>query len=177
MKMDIDIILDAIAFAVEKHGKQVRKDAEESAYIRHPIEVAQLLVMAGIQDENVIAAAVLHDVVEDCGVSVADISAMFNPRIGLSVQEVSDDPALDGMARKDAQVVKVGMISPEGKLIKVADKICNLQDVLYRPPINWSIERKAAYFDFAERVFNAANIDNPYLVHCFNNLMEKRIVI
>ena len=177
MKMDIDIILDAIAFAVEKHGKQVRKDAEESAYIRHPIEVAQLLVMAGIQDENVIAAAVLHDVVEDCGVSVADISAMFNPRIGLIVQEVSDDPALDGMARKDAQVVKIGMISSEGKLIKVADKICNLQDVLYRPPINWSIERKAAYFDFAERVFNAANIDNPYLVHCFNKLMEKRIVI
>ena len=175
--MNIDIILDAISFAIDKHGKQVRKDAEESAYIRHPIEVAQLLIMAGVVDEDVIAAAVLHDVVEDCGVSVADISARFNPRIGLIVQEVSDDPALSGMARKDAQVVKVGMISPEGKLIKVADKICNLQDVLYRPPVTWDDARKAAYFDFAERVFNAANIKNPYLVECFNDLMDKRIVI
>lgn len=175
--MDIDIVLDAIAFAIDKHGKQVRKDAEESAYIRHPIEVAQLLVIAGVSDENVIAAAVLHDVVEDCGISVADISARFNPQIGLIVQEVSDDPALSGMARKDAQVVKVGMISAEGKLIKVADKICNLQDVLYRPPVTWDQARKAAYFDFAERVFNAANIKNPYLVECFNDLMEKRILV
>ena len=131
--------------------------------------------MAGINDEDVIAAAVLHDVVEDCGVSVADISARFNPRIGLIVQEVSDDPALSGMARKDAQVVKVGMISPEGKLIKVADKICNLQDVLYRPPVTWDEARKSAYFDFAERVFKAANIKNPYLIEYFNDLMEKKL--
>jgi len=175
--MNIDIILDAISFAIDKHGKQVRKDAEESAYIRHPIEVAQLLIMAGIVDENVIAAAVLHDVVEDCGVSIMEIYCRFNSEIAMIVQEVSDDPALSGMARKDAQVVKVGMISPEGKLIKVADKICNLQDVLYRPPVTWDDARKAAYFDFAERVFNAANIKNPYLVECFNDLMDKRIVI
>ena len=170
-------VLDAVAFAAEAHSGQVRRDAEGSPYIRHPIEVAQLLSMAGIEDEDVICAAILHDVVEDCGVGVDVIGSMFGPRVAGFVGEVSDEPDLHGAARKDAQVVKVGMISPEGKLIKVADKICNLQDVLYRPPVTWDEARKAAYFDFAERVFKAANIKNPYLIECFNDLMEKRIVI
>ena len=173
----MNIVERARIFATLAHEAvgQVRKYTSEP-YIVHPAVVASIVARVP-HTREMLAAAWLHDVVEDCGVSVADISARFNPRIGLIVQEVSDDPALSGMARKDAQVVKVGMISPEGKLIKVADKICNLQDVLYRPPVTWDEARKAAYFDFAERVFKAANIKNPYLIECFIDLMENRIVI
>ena len=168
-------ILDAVAFASEAHSGQVRRDAERSPYIRHPIEVAQLLSMAGIEDEDVICAAILHDVVEDCGIGVDVIGSMFGPRVAGFVLEVSDEPDLHGAARKDAQVVRVGMMSHEARLIKVSDKICNMSDILYRPPVDWGASKRAEYFEFGRRVFNAANISNEYLRECFRRVMARGV--
>ena len=168
-------VLDAAAFAMEAHSGQVRMDAERSPYIRHPIEVAQLLSMAGIEDSAVICSALLHDVVEDCGVEIGVIASMFGSRVASIVSDVSDDPALHGAARKDAQVVRAGLISPEARLIKVADKICNMSDILYRPPVDWDSAKKADYFNFARRVFVAADIPNEYLRDCFNEVMVRGV--
>ena len=166
-------VLDAAAFAMEAHSGQVRKDAEGSPYIRHPIEVAQLLSMAGIEDSDIICAALLHDVVEDCGVDISVIASMFGSRVAGIVADVSDDPALHGAVRRDAQVVRAGLISPEARLVKVADKICNMSDILYRPPVDWDAAKKADYFNFANRVFVAADIPNEYLRDCFNEVMAR----
>lgn len=166
-------VLDAAAFAMEAHKGQVRMDAEGSPYIRHPIEVAQLLSMAGIEDGDVICAALLHDVVEDCGVELSAIASMFGGRVARIVADVSDNPNLHGVSRKDAQVVRAGMIIPEARLIKIADKICNMSDILYRPPVDWDAAKKADYFNFANRVFVAADISNEYLRDCFNEVMAR----
>jgi GTP diphosphokinase / guanosine-3',5'-bis(diphosphate) 3'-diphosphatase len=62
----MNLLLDALAFAAAKHRNQRRKDVGASPYINHPIALARVLsVEAGIHDETVIAAALLHDTIED----------------------------------------------------------------------------------------------------------------
>lgn len=166
-------LINAISLASTLHRDQKRLDTNATPYINHPIAVAKLLFEAGIHDEDILCSALLHDVVEDCAISISDIGNMFNDCIAQIVDDVTDPVGLDGEDRKLAQIQKVKNISYAGKLIKVADKICNIRDVLDSPP-NWSIEKKLKYFEFAQAVFNSANIDNPYLIEIFLNLMKKK---
>ena len=166
-------LINAIALASALHRDQKRLDASATPYINHPIAVAKLLFKAGVEDEDILCSALLHDVVEDCAISITDINNMFNARIAMIVDDVTDPVGLDGEDRKLAQIEKVKNICNAGKLIKVADKICNLRDVLESPP-NWSIEKKLKYFNFAQAVFDSANIDNEYLKKIFLNLIEKK---
>jgi hypothetical protein len=54
--------------------------------------------------------------------------------------------------RKRLQIEHAALLSPEAKLVKLADKICNLRDVAVRPPANWDLARRREYFDWAKRV-------------------------
>lgn len=166
-------LINAIALASNLHRNQKRLDANATPYINHPIAVAKLLYEAGIKDEDILCSALLHDVVEDCAISITDIQSMFNFRIAEIVDDVTDPVGLDGEQRKLAQIEKVKSISYAGKLIKVADKICNLRDVLESPP-NWSMEKKLNYFNFAQSVFDSASIENDYLIKIFVDLMKKK---
>jgi len=157
----------AVACAAEWHKDQRRKDADSTPYINHPVQVALMLIEAGVYDEEILCAAVLHDVMEDCDVSFVDIAYSFNVMVALMVRECTDDKGLNKAERKAAQIAKVATLSPDAKLIKVADKICNMRDIIYNPPYGWTKERKQGYFDFARKVFDAANIDNQYLIEQF----------
>ena len=165
-------ILDAVAFAAAAHDGQTRDDAEKSPYIRHPIEVAQILYLAGVNDVNVLIAALLHDVVEDCGIGLDVIVKKYGDQVAAIVADVTDDPALNGDARKDAQIARAAIICPGAKLIKVADKIANVRDVINRPPVGWDLAKKAKYLDFAQKVVDAAGIDNQILLAQINDLLD-----
>ena len=81
--------------------------------------------------------ALLHDTVEDIQTSLAEIEAQFGARVAGIVAEVTDDKTLDKAERKRLQVSKAAT-KPEGaKLIKLADKISNLADILEHPPATW----------------------------------------
>ena len=68
-KVDIGLILKALEFAAHKHREQLRKDAQ-SPYINHPIALANVLVReGGVEESAVLAAALLHDTVEDTEIS------------------------------------------------------------------------------------------------------------
>ena len=142
-------------------------------YICHPIDVCLVLSQAGIDDEDVLCAGMLHDVVEDCGISHADIAKEFGLKIAYLVSEVSDDPDLHGDERKNAQIEKVKSISESAKLIKVADKICNLKDILWNPPVDWDVLQKEKYRDFAKAVFDSANVSNQFLINLFNSVISE----
>lgn len=77
-KLNSNLVVKAYEFAKTLHGDQVRKDG--SLYISHPVEVALILANQGF-DEDVVSAALLHDVVEDCGYTVDDIKNNFNSNI------------------------------------------------------------------------------------------------
>lgn len=146
-------LLDAIAFAAEKHRNQRRKDADASPYINHPIALAHLLATTGgIDDIVVLRAAVLHDTIEDTETTFDELAERFGVQVAQVVAEVTDDKALPKERRKELQVEHAAHKSREAALVKLADKTCNLRDVVATPPTEWSIERRRDYFDWAKRV-------------------------
>jgi len=146
-------LLKAIDFAAQKHSKQRRKNQEASPYINHPIEVAAYLSDIGeIDDEDVIVAALLHDTIEDTETSEMEIVSLFGNRVANLVLECTDDKSLEKQERKRLQIVNAPKKSPEAKMIKIADKICNLRSVISDPPKGWSTLRQLDYFKWAEKV-------------------------
>lgn len=153
---ELALLLKALVFAAAKHRDQRRKDAGASPYINHPIALADVLVNEGrVHEVTVLAAALLHDTLEDTETNPAEIEAGFGAAILTVVQEVSDDKSLDKAERKRLQIEHAAELSREAKLVKLADKICNLRDVAESPPANWSLERKREYYDWAKQVIDA----------------------
>lgn len=170
------LLLRAVAFAADKHRTQRRKDAEGSPYINHPIALATVLASeGGITDINVLCAAVLHDTVEDTQTSEAELAASFGPAIARIVMEVTDDKSLPKAERKRQQVVHAASISNGAKLVKLADKICNLRDILAAPPADWLPSRKQDYFAWAGAVIDQLRGVHPGLEALFDDVQARSI--
>lgn len=129
---DLAMILAAAQFAADKHSGQTRKNGEP--YINHPIEVACLVASVGdVRDPGVIAAALLHDVVEDCGVRPEDLAREFNPFVAELVALLSDDKSLPEDERRRQQTLATASLPKEAKIIRLADKISNLNELIAMP--------------------------------------------
>jgi len=174
MPTHMETVLRAAAFAAEKHRNQRRKDAEASPYINHPIQLAYILVQADIEDPLVLAAALLHDTIEDTNTTHDEIEIVFGHEIANIVVECSDDKTLSKLERKQAQVEHAARISPRAKLVKLADKIANVSDIDGSPPAGWSLERKREYFDWAKRVVDQMRGTNAKLEARFDAEYAKR---
>jgi guanosine-3',5'-bis(diphosphate) 3'-pyrophosphohydrolase len=143
----------ATEYAAEQHRDQRRKGDNDRPYINHPIEVAALLADIGnVTDVNILCAAVLHDTVEDTPTTLDELSNLFGPTITALVAEVSDDRSLSRVERKRLQVLHASKLSDGAKLIKLADKLCNVRDMIQQPPVDWSRDRRMAYIDWAVEV-------------------------
>jgi GTP diphosphokinase / guanosine-3',5'-bis(diphosphate) 3'-diphosphatase len=152
-KSDISVLVSATAFAAEKHRDQRRKDADASPYINHPIALANVIVNeAGVIDIPAIAAALLHDTVEDTDTTAEELRRLFGDEITALVLEVTDDKSLPKADRKRLQIEHAPHLSPRARLVKLADKICNLRDIRCTPPADWSLERRREYLDWSRRV-------------------------
>ncbi len=169
------MFVKAVAFATEKHRNQRRKDADASPYINHPIALANVLANeGGVSDATVLCAAVLHDTIEDTETTENELTTTFGSRVSSVVLEVTDDKSLEKHVRKQRQIEHAPHISTEAKLVKLADKICNLRDILASPPANWSTERKQAYFDWASRVVAGVRGVHPNLEAVFDGLVARQ---
>jgi guanosine-3',5'-bis(diphosphate) 3'-pyrophosphohydrolase len=169
------LILEAAAFAAEKHRTQRRKDASASPYINHPLACAALLANEGaVSDTHVLAAALLHDTIEDTETTAAELESAFGPAIAKLVLEVTDDKSLPKAERKQLQVDHAPHASPQARLVKLADKICNLRDILASPPAGWPPERQQAYFEWANEVVKGLRGTNAALEAIFDGLYERR---
>jgi guanosine-3',5'-bis(diphosphate) 3'-pyrophosphohydrolase len=172
---DLGLLLAAIAFAADKHRNQRRKDAQASPYINHPIALADILKNeGGIADVVVLAAAVLHDTIEDTATTAEELVERFGREIAAIVLEVSDDKALPKAERKRLQVEHAATISQRAKLVKLADKIANLRDIRDNPPAEWSEKRKAEYFDWAKSVVDRLRGANHPLEKLFDQVYAQR---
>jgi guanosine-3',5'-bis(diphosphate) 3'-pyrophosphohydrolase len=119
---------------------------------RHPIAVASLLLDVGVTEETVLSAAILHDTVEDTDTSKEELEEHFGPAIAKLVEELTDDRTLPRDERKQLQVERAGLIPYRAKLVKLADKVCNLYGVALAPPADWSVNRREAYVDWCEEI-------------------------
>ncbi|MDA8382549.1 MAG: HD domain-containing protein [Betaproteobacteria bacterium] len=173
--MDVSKVLRAALFAAEKHKNQRRKDAEASPYINHPIALANVLANEGnVSDSEVLCAALLHDTIEDTDTTIEELRTHFGEAITAIVLEVTDDKSLPKDERKRLQVIHAPHASLKAKQVKLADKICNLRDILTSPPADWSLERKRAYFDWAAQVINGARDAHPGLASIFDQLYARK---
>jgi guanosine-3',5'-bis(diphosphate) 3'-pyrophosphohydrolase len=163
------LILKAAQFAADRHRNQRRKDAEASPYINHPISLANVLANEGdISDPIVLCGALLHDTIEDTDTTAAELIEQFGEEIANVVLEVTDDKSLDKATRKKLQIEHAKHASDRAKLVKLADKICNLRDIASAPPADWSAERKAEYFDWAKSVIDGVRGVHPVLEALFD---------
>lgn len=174
MPTHMETVLRAAAFAAEKHRSQRRKDAEASPYINHPITAAYILVRAGIEDPVVLASALLHDTVEDTLTTVDELEVVFGYEIANIVAECTDDKSLPKLARKQAQIDHAAKLSHKAKLVKLADKIANVNDINGAPPAGWSVERKREYFDWAKQVVDGMRGAHRELEALFDTEYAKR---
>ena len=172
---ELSLLVRALAFAAHKHRDQRRKGAERSPYINHPIALVNVLVNeADVTDSEVIATALLHDTIEDTETTGDEIEAQFGARIRVLVEAVTDDKALDKAERKALQIAKAADLPKQAKLVKLADKICNLRDIVDNPPDNWPLERRQAYFEWARQVIDGLRGCHPVLEAVFDAAYARR---
>lgn len=168
-KLNYSLIFRALEFAAERHKHQVRKGETKVPYINHPIKVISVLTEFQENSHELLSAAILHDVVEDTAEGEEGIKRIsenireqFGTQILEIVFEISDDKSLSYQERKRLQVENTPSLSNDAKKIKIADKICNIKDMINDPPIDWPEERKIKYLEWAEKVINGARgVNSP----------------
>ena len=171
-----DILLMARAwnFSADRHAKQKRKGDAQEPYVNHLAEVAELVATATEgRDANLVAAAVLHDTVEDTATLPGELASVFNADIAELVAEVTDDKRLDKAERKRLQVEHAADISARAKVLKLADKTSNLRSLAKSPPADWSLERRREYLVWARDVVQGLRGANAWLEARFNEAAEQ----
>lgn len=125
------LVTRAVVFAAHAHDGATRKGSK-TPYIVHPMEAAAIAA-ALTADEEVIAAAALHDVIEDCGVSAEALSQEFGPRVAQLVQSETQtqwpDARQSWYMRKRETIEKLARGTRETKIIALADKLSNMRAI------------------------------------------------
>jgi len=172
--MDFNLIINAIVFAAEKHKYQRRKGFNQVPYINHPLKVSQILSDCGEKDEMLIIASILHDVIEDTDTTEDEIICNFGKKVCDLILEVSDDKKLSYDLRKELQITSAPGLSENAKKIRIADKICNIKDIISYPLI-WSNKRKLKYIEWSQKVFTGCRGVNPDLEALFMKTIEESL--
>jgi (p)ppGpp synthase/HD superfamily hydrolase len=152
-----ELIGKALEMAEKAHAGQTRNGSGGMAYIHHPVAVAELLAEHGF-DESTVAAALLHDVVEDSEASVEDVDARFGERVARLVAALTEDETIEPFERrKDAHRRHVEAVGGDALAIYAADKLSNIR-VLRRALASEGEsagEEFEAPLDIKERVWRA----------------------
>ena len=167
-------LLQAARFAAERHAGQLRKGAKAEPYINHPLEVANLISNVGmIDDIDILMAGLLHDTIEDTETSADELTGIFGATCCGYVLEVTDDKALPKARRKELQIEHAPHLSRGAKIVKLADKISNIRDVIDNPAVDWDIQRRREYLNWGIDVVAGLRGQNEFLEAHFDQLVER----
>jgi guanosine-3',5'-bis(diphosphate) 3'-pyrophosphohydrolase len=170
----LDKILDAAVFAADKHQNHVRKNEQHSPYITHPLLVAKAIYQIGdVKDNGVLVAAILHDTIEDTPTTKDEIADRFGKDILEIVLEVTDNKSLDRLTRKRLQVSHAPELSYQARVVKIADKLINCEDILYSPPVDWPLKRRQEYIQWGADVVQKIRGTNTPLEEAFDQVLRR----
>lgn len=148
----MELVSEAVAFAVKVHDGMRRKKSD-LPYILHPMEAA-VIVGTMTDDQNVIAAAALHDVVEDAGVTIEEIEEKFGKRVRELVASETEDKRADlppsdtWRIRKEESLAVLRTTDDIGVLmVWLGDKLANMRSI-YR---DWKVEGDAMWQRFNQK--------------------------
>ncbi len=153
-------VVAAVAFSVAAHGSQLRKD-RRTPYIVHPVAVLRILsTELGVRDPAILAAGVLHDVLEDTSRTPGELRRRFGPLVTSLVVELTLPPDLHGPevpdARKTRALVRgVRTMSWPAVLVKLADRTDNLRD---SSNAGWSAGKRRAFRSQSRRLLRAIDL-------------------
>jgi hypothetical protein len=168
MPQSTPLLLDAAAFAASRHVDQRRKHAGDEPYVNHVLQVArEISFTGGIDNAAVLAAAILHDVIEDSDTTADQIAERFGASVAEMVVECTDDKELPRKERRALQVEHAPNISPGAKLIKLADKLCNVRDIRTADDTVWSRKKRRKYIEWANEVVTALGQVNEALERAY----------
>ena len=119
------MIRRAAEFAAKAHEGALRKGSR-IPYISHPMEVAMIVALI-TDDKDLIAAAYLHDVIEDAGVTYQELEREFGSHIAQLVKKESEDKSKTWMERKQATIDRLAVAEREDKILAFGDKLSNLR--------------------------------------------------
>ena len=152
----MELVSEAIAFAVKAHDGMRRKKSE-SPYILHPMEAA-VIVGTMTEDQNLIAAAALHDVVEDAGITIEEIEERFGKRVRELVASETEDKRADRPPEETWRIRKEESLSVLKNtddsavlMVWLGDKLANMRSI-YR---DWKVEGNAMWQRFNQKDENA----------------------
>ena len=169
MSIHVVQVARALDYAAKKHVSQRRKGEAQEPYINHLAEVAYLLAEAtGGNDANLVIAGLLHDCIEDQGVTHEELVRLFGADVADLVRDVTDDKTLLKAERKRLQVERAPHKSARAKMLKIADKTSNLRAMVASPPSGWDEQRKRDYFAWAQAVVAGCRGVNAYLEEKFD---------
>ena len=148
----MELVSEAIAFAVKAHDGMRRKKSE-APYILHPMEAA-VIVGTMSDDQNLIAAAALHDVVEDAGITIEEVEEKFGKRVRELVESETEDKRADlppsdtWRIRKEESLAVLKNTDDIGVLmVWLGDKLANMRSI-YR---DWKVEGDAMWQRFNQK--------------------------
>jgi guanosine-3',5'-bis(diphosphate) 3'-pyrophosphohydrolase len=127
--------------------------------------------VGGVTDRATLLGAILHDTVEDTDTALTDIERAFGAEVRQVVAEVTDDKRLPKAERKRRQVQHAPHASEAARLVKLADKICNVRDVTDSPPATWTDVERRAYLDWSAEVVAGCRGLNAALERHFDEVL------
>lgn len=162
------LIFKALDFAKLAHNGQLRD--EGVPYITHPIRVANILMdEMAVMKGDVICTALLHDVIEDCDITLRELKNNFNDRIAQMVKTLSKDPSLEN--HKKVYYETIVKADDEVKLIKVCDRLDNLRSLRF----SHNKTRIRRYIRETEKKYlPLAELKNPYI---FREMKHEVVVL
>jgi len=174
-----ETLIKAIYFASVKHINQRRKNVTKDPYINHPIGVMSILSECGVTDIDTLSAAVLHDTIEDTDATYDEIVREFGHEIADLVAFVTDNKSLSKVTRKLQQIEHANdpMMPIKAKLVKLADKLDNLNKLNSDPPTSWTPEIVSGYFEWSYHVCEPMFGINTKLDNLLKDLFQKNGIV
>ena len=166
-------MMQAMGRAISWHDGQRRKGEANEPYAIHLAHVAQLIAEAtGGEDADLVIAGILHDAVEDAGISLDALAMQFGRPVADLVKEVTDDKSLPKEERKRLQIENAPHKTARAAILKLADNTSNVMALAVSPPKDWDRARLEHYVDWAEAVVARLPERNPVLMAKFEEACE-----
>jgi (p)ppGpp synthase/HD superfamily hydrolase len=177
------LVGDAFATARAAHAGQVRNGSGGRPYIEHPLTVAEQLAECGC-DDTVLAAALLHDVVEESEIEVEEIRRRFGEQVAELVAALTDAEEIESYERrKDVHRADVRAAGREALLIYAADKLANIralrrvyaeQGEAVGTELKAPLDTKVAVWEADARMLRSAYPELPFLTELEDQLQGLR---
>jgi len=167
--------MTAASFAARRHRHQIRKDGK-TPYIAHPFRVAMIVRdMFDVSDEEVLAAALLHDTIEDTNTDYEDVMEVFGERVADMVSTLTKDMRLPENLREVEYDRQLAEGPWEARLIKIADVLDNITDASTPELVAGGPDKVTRILALTEGDDRLTDAAEKLRIHCRVLLEEERV--